>query len=102
MQIQHFKEVSQTDYVPGFPLAAAWILRSTSIMICVELSTFLSTKSVEDCISVEKLNTLNTDLHQFYKTSINFQPVIPGLFSLIPKAVAHMNFALNFVGVFRT
>ena len=67
MQIQHFKEVSQTDYVPGFPLAAAWILRSTSIMICVELSTFLSTKSVEDCISVEKLNTLNTDLHHSAK-----------------------------------
>ena len=38
-RIQRFKEVSQTDYVPGFPLAAAWISRSTSIMICVELST---------------------------------------------------------------
>ena len=101
-RIQRFKEVSQTDYVPGFPLAAAWILRSTSIMICVELSTFLSTKSVEDCISVEKLNTLNTDLHQFCKTSINFQPAIQGLFSLIPKAVVHMNFALNFVEFFRT
>ena len=37
--IQRFKEVSQTGYVPGFPLAAAWISRSTSIMICVELST---------------------------------------------------------------
>ena len=38
-RIQRFKEISQTDYVPEFPLAAAWISRSTSIMICVELST---------------------------------------------------------------
>ena len=34
-----FKEVSQTDLVPGFPLAAAWISRSSSVIICVELST---------------------------------------------------------------
>ena len=38
-RIQCFKKVSQTDYVPGFPLAAAWISRSTSVMICVDLST---------------------------------------------------------------
>ena len=38
-RIQRLKEVSQTDYVPGFPLAAAWISRSTSVMICVELPT---------------------------------------------------------------
>ena len=37
-RIQCFKEVSQTDYVPGFLLAAAWISRSTSVMICVDLS----------------------------------------------------------------
>ena len=38
-RIQRFKEVTQTGYVSGFPLAAAWISRSTLVMICVELST---------------------------------------------------------------
>ena len=40
-QIQSFKEVSQTDYVPGFPLTATWISRSTSVIICVELPTLI-------------------------------------------------------------
>ena len=40
-RIQRFKEVSQTDQVPGFPLAAAWISRSTSVIICIELSTLI-------------------------------------------------------------
>ena len=38
-RIQRFREVSQTDYVPGFPLATVWISRSTSVMICADLST---------------------------------------------------------------
>ena len=38
-RIQRFVEVSQTDYVPGFPVATAWISRSTSVIICDELST---------------------------------------------------------------
>ena len=107
-RIQRFKEVSQTDYVPGFPLAAAWISRSTSIMICVELSTLTHWSGAYQCkiswrlhLSV-KTQYLKYWLNQFCKTSINFQPAMQGLFSLIPKAVAHMNFALNFVGFFRT
>ena len=36
------------------------------------------------------------------KTSINLQPDKQGLFSLIPEAVAHMNFAVNFARFFST
>ena len=39
---------------------------------------------------------------QFCKTSLTLQPAKQGLFSLILEAAAHMNFAVNFVGVFRT
>ena len=44
---------------------------------------------------------LNT-YSQFCKTSITLQPAKQGLFSLIPEAAAHMNFAVDFVGFFRT
>ena len=56
----------------------------------------ISAKSAEDCISVERLNTLNTDLQ------LILQPAEQGLFSLIPEAAAQMNFAVNFVEFFRT
>ena len=48
-RIQRFKEVNQTDYVPGFPLAAAWISRSTSVIICVELSTVIHWLGDDQC-----------------------------------------------------
>ena len=35
---------------------------------------------------------------QFCKTSINLQSAIQGLFSLIPEAAVHINFAVNFAG----
>ena len=63
---------------------------------------FISTRSVENWISVERLNTLNTDLIQFCKTSEKFQPAKQGLFSLIPEAAVHMNFAVNLARSFRT
>ena len=74
-RIQRFKEVSQTDQVPGFPLAAAWISRSTSVTICVELSTLIidwvliSAKSAEGCISVKRLIT---DLQSILENINNF------------------------------
>ena len=74
-RIQRFKEVSQTDYVPGFPLAAAWISRFTSVIIYVELSTFthwvlISAKSVEDCILEEKHHNLQSILQNINKFSV--------------------------------
>ena len=39
---------------------------------------------------------------EFCKTSINLQPAKQSLFSLIPEAAVHMNFAVNFVEFFRT
>ena len=49
--IQRLKEVSQTDQVPVFPLTAAWISTSTSVIIFVALSTlarWLGARSVEN------------------------------------------------------
>ena len=62
----------------------------------------MSARSVENCISVEGLNTLNTDLSYFCKTSKNLQPAKQGLFSLIPEAAVHINFAVNLARFFRT
>ena len=39
---------------------------------------------------------------KFCKTSINLQPAKQGLLSLIPEAVVHMNFAVNFARFFST
>ena len=39
---------------------------------------------------------------QFCKSPITLQPDKQGLFSLIPKAAVHMNFAVNFARFFRT
>ena len=66
--MQRFKEVSQTDQVQKFPLKAVWTSGYASDSICAASSTLiswlgvLSARSVENCISMEKLNTLNTDL----------------------------------------
>ena len=62
---------------------------------------FISARSVKNCISVERLNTLNTDSH-LCKTSKNLQPAKQGLFSLIPEAAIHINFAVNLARFFRT
>ena len=62
---------------------------------------FISARSVKNCISVERLNTLNTDSH-LCKTSKNLQPAKQGLFSLIPEAAVHINFAVNLARFFRT
>ena len=40
--------------------------------------------------------------NQFCKTSINLQPAKQGLFSLIPEATVHMNFAVDLARFFRT
>ena len=90
-----------------FPLKAVWTSRYTSVMICVGSSircglVFISARSVENCISVERLNTLNTDFSQFCKTSKNLQPAKQGLFALIPEAAIHINFAMNLARFFRT
>ena len=60
---------------------------------------FISARSVENCISVERLNTLNTD---FCKISRNLPPAKQGLFSLIPEAAVHITFAVNLARFFRT
>ena len=38
----------------------------------------------------------------FCKASKNLQPAKPGLFSLIPEAAVHINFAVNLARFFRT
>ena len=52
-----------------FPLAALWKFRFTFVIVCVAFSPFydvgwavISARSIEDCISVERLNTLNTQI----------------------------------------
>ena len=78
-RIQHFKVASQTDLVPVLPLAGVWISRYSSVIICVTSSTlircwvFISARSVENYISVERLNTLYTDLQSILQTSINLR-----------------------------
>ena len=63
----------------------------------------ISAKSVEDCISVENLNTLNTDLQSILQNINKFAAgAKQGLFSLIPEAAVHMNFAVNVTEFFRT
>ena len=61
----------------------------------------ISARSVENCISVEILSSLNTAYSPFCKTSINLQPAKQGLFSLIPEAAVHMNFDVNVAELFR-
>ena len=105
-RIQRLKVVSQTDYVPGFPLAAAWISRSNSVMICVELPTLTHwlgayhAKSAEDCISVEKLNTLNTDLQSILQNINKFsaghtRPILTNT-----KSSRSHKFCPEFCGIF--
>ena len=106
--IQRFKEVTQTDQFQDFPsqLPGYQDLSPLSFVLSYQLQyidwVFISAESVEDCISVKRLNTLNTDLSQFCKTSVTLQLAKQGLFSLIPEATAHVNFAMNFVGFLRT
>ena len=59
----------------------------------------ISAKSVEGCISMKRVNT---DLQSILVNINNFAAGQTGLFSLIPEAATHMNFAENFVGFFRT
>ena len=85
---------------------------------------FISTRSVENCISVGRLNTLITDLQsvlqsskkicgqpnkvysltysQFCKAAKNLWPAKQGLFSGIPEAAVDVNFAVNLARFFRT
>ena len=68
--MQHFKEVSQTDSVQKFPLTASGHqdipllsfvrVASSTLIRCGWV--VISARSVENCISVERLDTLNTDL----------------------------------------
>ena len=64
---------------------------------------FISARSVENYISVERFNTLNTDLESFLQIiKKKLQPPKQGLFSLIPEAAVHINFAVNLAKFFRT
>ena len=64
---------------------------------------FISARSVENCISVERVNTLNTDLQSILQNiKKKLQPAKQGLFSLIPEAAVHINFAVNLARFFRT
>ena len=82
------------------PLLSFVRVASSTLILCGWV--FMSARSVENCISVEGLNTLNTDLSYFCKTSKNLQPAKQGLFSLIPEAAVHINFAVNLARFFRT
>ena len=96
-RIQRFKEVSQTDWFKSFPLQLSGHEDTPPLSF-----PFISARSVENCISVERLNTLNTDLQSILHTSKNLQPAKQGLFLLIPEAAVHMNFAVNLTRFFRT
>ena len=63
---------------------------------------FISRRSVENCITVEKLNTLNTDLQSLLQNIKNLQKDKQGLFSLIPEATVHINLAVILARSFRT
>ena len=56
VRIQRFKEVSQAYYVPVFPFAAVWISRSTSVIICVALSTLVRWLGARQCEISQKLH----------------------------------------------
>ena len=62
----------------------------------------ISAKSIEDCISVERLNTLYTDLQSILQNINKLQPAKQGLLSQTAEAAVHMNFVVNFAGFFRT
>ena len=62
----------------------------------------ISAKSIEDCISVERLNTLYTDLLSILQNINKFAAGQTGLFSQTAEAAVHMNFVVNFAGFFRT
>ena len=62
----------------------------------------ISARSVEKCISVEKLSTLILTYRQSCKTSVNLQPATLSIFSAIPEAALHKNFAVNIARFFRT
>ena len=112
-RIQRFKEVSQTDKIPGFPLAADSISRSTSVIICVELSTLIqwwlliSAKSVEDCILVKRFNTLKSGSHLpkkafLFASVIALQKWWKMLFISSQKLVSfsrYLNFCLDFLAM---
>ena len=63
---------------------------------------FISARSVKNWISVERFNTLNTDLQPLLQNIKNLQPAKQGLFSLIPEATIHINFAAFLASSFRT
>ena len=85
---------------------------------------FIITRSVENCISVERLNTLITDLQsvlqgskkicgqpnkvyslaysQFCKAAKTLRPAKQVLVSVIPEAAVQINFAVNLARFFRT
>ena len=80
-------------------LAAAGISMYSAFISCVVLSTLISVKLAENCISVERLNTLNTDLQTVLQNKqICSHPTGP--FSLIPEAAVHMNFAVKFARLY--
>ena len=71
-----------------------WVINFNTLIGCLSMQNQLKAASQwKDSILTYS---------QFCKTSITLQPAKQGLFSLIPEAAAHMNFAVNFVGFFRT
>ena len=77
-RIQRFKEVTQTDQFQDFPsqLPGYQDLSPLSFVLSYQLQyidwVFISAESVEDCISVKRLNTLNTDLQSILQNINKF------------------------------
>ena len=72
MRIQRFIDVSQTDQVPEFLLVAVGYQDLHLLSTLIRWLGANSAKSVENCISVEKLNTLNTDLQSILQNINKF------------------------------
>ena len=91
LQLSGHQDISLLSFV---------FVASSTLMRCGRV--LISARSVENCISVERLNTLNTDLQSLLQNIKNLQPAKQGLFLLIPEAAVHINFAVNLARFFRT
>ena len=123
VKLTRFKSFSlQLSGHQDIPLLSFVRVVSSALIRCGWV--FISTRSVENCISVERLNTLITDLQsvlqgskkicgqpgkvysltysQFCKAAKTLRPVKQGLFSVIPEAAVQINFAVNLARLFRT
>ena len=88
LQLSGYQDISLLSFVR---VASSTLIRCGWV--------FINVRSVENCISVERFNTLSTE---FCKISNNLQPAKQSLFSLIPEAAVHINFTVNLERFFRT